>query len=273
MAPEGERKVMFGPEALKPHLPIGRLGEPFHFFDRIGSTNDYAQELARQLAPHGTLVVADEQTAGRGRWQRNWSTPPGAALAFSLVLRPDGIPSAWLTGLNALGALAVALALEAWDLGARIKWPNDVLLSGRKVAGVLVEADWVGERLAAVVLGIGVNVKGGSAPSDDEVDFPATSVEEVLGEGVERRAVLLKILEEVDRWWDQLGSEALRSAWESRLAYRNEAVAVEGRQGRLRGKLIGISGSGYLRIETPDGTMREVGDDFSRLRPVDKAGS
>lgn len=260
---------MLDPEHLRPHLPVGDLGEPLHFFSQIGSTNDYARELAQEGAPHGTLVLADEQTAGRGRGDRNWSTPAGTALAFSLLLRPGDLEQASLVGLNALGALAVSGALEEWGLDAGVKWPNDVLLEGRKVAGVLVEADWHGEELGSVVMGIGLNVKRGSAPPDEQVRFPATDVEAAAGRSVDRHRLLLAVLAKIDRWWPRIGSEELRSAWEARLAYRGEWIELQSREERVRGQLIGIARSGQLRVETVEGDLREIGQEFLSLRPVD----
>ena len=100
-------------ERLRAGLPVDGLGEPLYFFSTIGSTNEYARELGEQGAPHGTLVVADEQTAGRGRGQNHWSTPPQSAIALSLVLRPEELAPDQVGRLNAIGALAVAEAIEA----------------------------------------------------------------------------------------------------------------------------------------------------------------
>src|SRR5512137_455549 len=138
-------------------IPLSGL----RIFESLGSTNDEAASWIAGGAADWSLVIADEQTAGRGRGDTRWLTPKGTALAFSLVLRqplPKAEHSARLAGLGALG---VAEAFTVYSLQPSIKWPNDVLLDGRKTAGVLVESMWTGERLDASVLGIGVNVLAG----------------------------------------------------------------------------------------------------------------
>src|SRR5690606_3785950 len=133
---------------------------PWRYFDRLGSTNDEAARWADRGAPHLALVLADEQYAGRGRLGRQWFTPPGAALALSLVLRPrpeNRLASEQIPFYTALGALALSQALRRQlGLSPAIKWPNDVLLVGRKTAGILAEAQWQGDQVQAVILGIGV---------------------------------------------------------------------------------------------------------------------
>ena len=135
-------------------LPLGGL----RFFEEISSTNDVALEWASQGAPDLALVVAEGQTSGRGRAGRAWVTRPGTALAFSLVLQLSSGEEQNLPRFSGLGALAVASALQKWGLTAAVKWPNDILLEGRKVCGILVEAVWVGEKVERMILGIGINV-------------------------------------------------------------------------------------------------------------------
>jgi BirA family biotin operon repressor/biotin-[acetyl-CoA-carboxylase] ligase len=174
-------------------LPLGDV----RYFDSIGSTNNEALAWATSDAKDLSLVIADEQTAGRGRLDRKWFTPKGTALAFSLILRPTADEKPYLTRTVGLAALAVADALRTRGLVAQIKWPNDVLLDGRKVAGILVESVWSGEEVDCVVLGMGVNVLQGSVPSADLLQFPATSLEDALGSEVERERILHDILAEI----------------------------------------------------------------------------
>ena len=175
------------PQTLAACLAGLSVGE-VRYFERLGSTNDEAATWAEQGAADMALVVADEQTAGRGRSGRTWITPPSAGLAFSLVLRPSGVERSEhiLPRLTGLGALAVTEALhKVYRLPAQIKWPNDVLIYNRKVAGVLVEAHWFGEELSAMILGIGINVAAASLSEviqrESPLRFPATSVENALG--------------------------------------------------------------------------------------------
>lgn len=244
-------------------LPVGEI----HYFASIGSTNDYAAERVRRQPPDVSLVVADEQTAGRGRAGRRWFTPRGAALAISAILRPRPgleIPAAG----NALGALAVCDALAAgFGLQAEIKWPNDVLLGGLKVAGVLPESFWLGERLQAVVLGIGVNVAAGSAPPPEQVSFPAGCVEAAAGGPVDRVRLLREIVSALLVRLEQVGSSALFQAWAERLAFRGREALVFPPAGEpVEGRVAGLTAEGHLRVETVHGEQVFAAGEV-RLRP------
>jgi len=258
-------------------LPLG----PLYYFNSIGSTNAEALNLAREGAPHLTLVVADEQTAGRGRSKRRWFTPPGRALAFSLVLRPESLPfaadpagkddgSSDFTRLTAAGALAVAAALETlYGLEAQIKWPNDVLVGGRKLSGVLVEADWQGQELSSAVLGIGINVARDSEPPAVELLYPATSVEAVLGRSVDRWVLLRAVIGTLLDWLHRLDGPEFLQAWEARLAYRGQPVRVLQDSGAaLEGELLGLEADGALLLRLPTGAVIRVLAGDVRLRPA-----
>src|SRR5512142_1438243 len=178
---------------LKKALSKLHLGD-VHYFDSIGSTNNEALAWATSGAKDLSLVIADEQSAGRGRLDRKWFTPKGTSLAFSLILRPTAAEKPYLTRTVGLDALAVADALRTRGLTTQIKWPNDVLLDNCKVAGILVESVWSGEEVDCLVIGIGVNVFKGAVPSADLLQFPATCLEASLGPEVEREKVLRDIL-------------------------------------------------------------------------------
>jgi BirA family biotin operon repressor/biotin-[acetyl-CoA-carboxylase] ligase len=148
---------MLNQRRLEAGLPIEGLGDPLYVFSTLGSTNDEAKSLANQGAPHGTLVLADEQTSGRGRQDRKWYTKAATGLALSLILRLESTPAAMST-LTVLGALAVTESLTQLGVKAWIKWPNDVIVEAGKLAGVLVEAVWLGDQIEYGIVGIGVNV-------------------------------------------------------------------------------------------------------------------
>lgn len=226
------------------HLPLAAV----EYHDSVGSTNDIAAGQLAAGAPDLTLIVAGEQTAGRGRSGRTWHTPAGTALAFSLVLRPRPEEPAW--AFAPLAALAVHDALEALGLSPAIKWPNDVLLSGKKVCGVLVEAHWQGNERQGIVLGTGVNVHPGSYPPG-ELNFPAVSVEEALGRTPERWELLAAILKRLLARRAEIGSPAFVRAWESRLAYLGRRVVV----GAQSGTLAGLNAEGSLLLETNTGRV------------------
>jgi len=248
-------------------LPLSQV----EFYAEIGSTNDRAQALLEQGVPDGALVWAEAQTRGRGRLGRKWVTTPGAALAFSIALRPSHLEQKHLAFFAPLAGLAVSRALvEDYGLEAKVKWPNDVLLGGRKACGVLVEAAWLGSRLHGVVLGIGVNVAPSSVPPDDEVLFPATCVEQVLGRPVDRIELLKAILRQLFSLRKILGSAPFLRLWQGQLAFLGQEVRVDllGPEENVVGQVLGIDVHGNLRLRTQAGEVEVAAGDV-RLRPVD----
>lgn len=251
-------------DRLRAGLPRNGLGEQLVFLESTGSTNLVAAQAAREGAPHGLLVVADEQTAGRGRGQRSWSTPRGTALAVSIVLRPPATPSE-VAHFTALGALGVCTLLEDLDLAPQIKWPNDVLLAGKKVAGVLAETAWRGEQLEHLVLGVGLNVRHGSYPPG--LDFPATCLAEHHQPSPDRAELVQRLAGAVGHWVLRLGSAALHSAWEARLAFRGQPVMVSQGKEVLHGRLEGLTPAGHLRLIDAVGAERCFTSAEAQLRP------
>jgi BirA family biotin operon repressor/biotin-[acetyl-CoA-carboxylase] ligase len=250
------------------NLPIG----PVRYFESVGSTNDEAADWANQEAPNLSLVVAGEQTAGRGRQGRRWHTPPGVALAFSMVLRPKLFGSFPISYLTGLGGLAVCTALQdEYGLQAEIKWPNDVLVSGKKLAGVLVETSWQGGDPKFAVLGIGINVAIGSVPPESELNFPATSVEAVLGSPVDRQVLLRFVLEKVLSWLPHLKEIDFLQAWERQLAYRSQWVqlAIPGKE-PIEGRLLGLDVDGSVILVLPSGVENAYPIGQIHLRMVDR---
>ena len=154
----------------------GRFGQPLRYFDEIGSTNTEALAWAEEGAPEGALVVANHQTAGRGRWGREWLSAPGSLLQFSLVLRPE-IP------VTHLGLLTTALGVACADvievlakIPTGIKWPNDVIVRSRKLAGILVESKLAGQKLSTAIAGVGINVNWTREEVPAEIAERATSI-------------------------------------------------------------------------------------------------
>ncbi|MEX1071068.1 MAG: biotin--[acetyl-CoA-carboxylase] ligase [Anaerolineales bacterium] len=241
------------------------------FFASIGSTNDMIAEWARAGESGLCLAVADEQTRGRGRAGRRWFTPPGGALAMSLLL--DLAPSfdqAFLGWASGLGALAVCEAIESlYMLSPKIKWPNDVLLGGKKVCGVLPEAHWSGEHLQALILGVGINVAASSVPPKQALNFPATSIEGILGKQVQTAVLLRAILEHILGWKDRLHEPEFINAWEGRLAYKNERVRLDAGDGNIvEAMLEGLSSEGSLKLRLANGNLRAFQAGEIQLRPV-----
>jgi BirA family biotin operon repressor/biotin-[acetyl-CoA-carboxylase] ligase len=246
-------------------LPIPAL----RYLDETGSTNDEALRWEEEGAEDGSLVVADRQTAGRGRMGRSWITQPGAALAFSLVFKPQAQEMDHLQLFSPLGALGVALALEKhYGLRPQVKWPNDVLLDQEKVCGVLAEASWSGESLTGVVLGIGINVAPTFVPPASQLIYPATSLERKLGHAVNRFDVLKYILADLFEWRQQLADGAFIQAWQNRLAFKGERVRIE-QEGRpqIEGVVTGVLPDGRLALQGLSGEAVgvQIGDVHLRL--------
>ena len=254
------------------------------FFETIDSTNDEAWRWMDAGAPHGALVVADEQIAGRGRLQRRWMTVAGGGLAFSLVLLSPPLEAANISRLTGLGALAACLALqELYKLPAIIKWPNDILLRDRKAGGVLAEARWSGGDLRAAVIGIGINIASESInPANlpaDGLNFPVTCVENALGQPVERMTLLHTILQEFYNWLPSLASGKFIKAWEDNLAYRGQWVELSpvapnpsayqsaDTSGSLLGKVIGLTSDGALHVLNQSGRELSILMGEIHLRP------
>jgi BirA family biotin operon repressor/biotin-[acetyl-CoA-carboxylase] ligase len=236
-------------------LPLGRL----RYFDSIGSTNDEALAWAAQGARDLSIIIADEQTAGRGRLKRKWFTPKGAALAFSLILHPSTAERSYPARTVGLGALAVASTCLKLGLHTQIKWPNDVLLDGKKVAGILVESAWTGDALDALVLGLGVNVLAASVPPEDQVLFPATSLESELGQSVDRADILRATLSALLLWRSKLATGKFLKAWEDALAFRGEQVQIfKDDESPLMGELLGLAPDGALRLREANNNILAI---------------
>ncbi len=246
----------------------GLLPGGLRFFASIGSTNDEALAWASSGAPDFSLIVADEQTSGRGRMGRSWFTPPGAALAFSLILRPKGAEREKMGLFSGLGALALVDALRAFDVTAQVKWPNDVLIGRKKVAGILAETVWLGTEVDSVVLGIGINVSPESVPPAQGLNYPATCLQAEAGKPIARAFLLKASLEAIARRRAMLATETFLRDWESVLAFRGETVRVWVSEAEtLTAQLLGLELDGSLRLGLPDGVIKIIRFGEVHLRP------
>lgn len=238
----------------------------FHHFDSIGSTNDEAKRLAGLGEPEGTVVTADTQTAGRGRGGRGWVTPPGSAIAMSVILRPK-VKAIQATQVALLGGLAVLEGVQkVVNLPMQIKWPNDVLVRGKKVAGVLAEAAYSGDKLEYIVLGMGVNVNGGPPP-DLKLEYEATSLATEAGSPLDRDAIMKSILAAFEARYSTVGTPALAEAWRQHLAMLGERVKVIGLTETVLGDLEGVTPDGALIIVTENGEKHTILAGDVHLRP------
>jgi BirA family transcriptional regulator, biotin operon repressor / biotin---[acetyl-CoA-carboxylase] ligase len=227
-------------------LNIGGL----RYFDSIGSTNDEALAWAASGASDFSIVIADEQTRGRGRLDRKWFTPKGSGLAFSLILRPTAALRPRLSRTVGLAALSIAESCFELGLTPQIKWPNDILLNGKKAAGILIENIWSGDEVDSLVIGMGVNVYKASVPPAEFLQFPATSIEDALGrETPTREEILFDILNAFVRWREKIGTDELIKAWDEMLAFRGKQIQIQtGSEAVTTGKLLRLESDGSLRL-------------------------
>jgi len=246
-----------GPAELAPHL--AGSWRRIEWRAELDSTQRLAAELARAGAEEGTAVIAERQTAGRGRLGRQWHSPAGTNLYCSVVLRP-AVALAAVPPLALVAGLAVADAVrDVTGMAPGLKWPNDVQIGGRKVAGILMELDAEVERVHAVVAGIGVNVNLVELP--DELAATATSLRLATGAPVDRAAFtgrLLGALEERYRRFLASGFAAMRSDWEACSALTGKEVRVTAPEGEVAGRVLGVDDDGALRLAGPRGEVRVV---------------
>lgn len=249
---------------LLSELPLGGI----RYFDSIGSTNDEALSWASDGADDLSLVVADEQTLGRGRHDRKWFTPPGTALAFSLILHPTPSEKSFLSRTVGLAALALSNVLQPLGLNPQIKWPNDILLSGRKLAGILIEATWADDEVNNMVIGMGINISQRAVPSTDILNFPGTSLEVALGYVPDRWTFLRDLVANIIVLRPYIGTDSFLSSWEKKLAYYGRQVRVElGGDQTVSGKVTGLESDGSLKLLDDNGKSVAVRFGDVRLRP------
>ena len=246
---------------IKDGLNTKRLGTQFHWFHEIDSTNSYARRLAEQGAPDGEVVIAEQQTQGRGRLGRSWVSPPYVNLYFSVILRPV-LPPIHAPQITLTAAVALADAVAAFvSRPPVIKWPNDILIDGRKLAGVLTESSCTSERIEFVILGIGVNVNYPRDLMADVIREGATSLMEVGQKSVSREAFLRRLIQDLDRCYGILqesGFGAIAPRWEAYFGQREQKVKVELEHEVLIGEAKGIDSDGALIVQSADGARHRI---------------
>ena len=233
-----------------------------------GSTNTDALALAEAGAPGNIALTAQKQTKGRGRMDRQWEGTPGQSLALSLLIRPSDEEQANLFRFTALAGLALLDVFESkYGLKGQLKWPNDVLLNGAKVCGILTETLWSSDFAEAVVVGIGVNVGLGSHPPSESLRFRASSLEAQLGYPVSVDEVLTSLLTRLSEIRPEMGSKDFILKWNEKLAYVGEKVQIANEKGEIEWfRLIGVQDNAALLVEDEQGTLRQLYS--SEIRPA-----
>jgi BirA family biotin operon repressor/biotin-[acetyl-CoA-carboxylase] ligase len=237
------------------------LGRQVSAHAGVGSTNDVALALARQGAPEGTLVVAEAQTAGRGRLGRSWESRPGLGLWFSVVLRPD-IEARRSCVISLIAALGVALTLrDRYGIPAAVKWPNDVMVRRSKICGILAEGEFKEGKVGAVVLGVGLNVGHGRDDFTQGLGTGATSIKLETGRGPRRVEVLADVLAAIEGQYLRLGREGFGNQRRELIGLSSligHVVRVATGEWEVEGTAIDIGDDGALVLRTDSGHLRSI---------------
>lgn len=243
------------PAAITDGLATRFIGQEVSCYPSLPSTNDVAKHQAQEGAKEGTVIIAEEQTAGRGRIKRNWLSPRGS-IALSIILYP---PLAYLPSLIMVASLAVARAIEqVTGLKSQIKWPNDVLVNNKKVCGILIESGVKGSKVDYAIIGIGLNVN--LKPSDfPEIAPFATSLSHELGRDVSRREVVWSLLAEAERLYLSLpAGDSVFKEWRDNLVTLGKKVQVSSGEAAYKGTAESVASDGSLLLRQPDGNLLKI---------------
>lgn len=237
------------------------LGRNIHFEESIPSTQKIAHRLAYEGAEEGTLVVAEEQTAGRGRLDRTWFSPKYTGVWMSLIVRPE-IPPPNAPQLTLLTAVAVVQGIqETTGLEPDIKWPNDILIHGKKVVGILTELQAEADRINSVIIGIGINVNQELEHFPEPINMTASSLSIEAGKKINRaeliQAILLKF-EKLYREYLSSGFQVVKLLWESYAVSIGKQIVARTLTESIEGVAMGITDDGVLMLKSADGTMHHI---------------
>jgi len=267
----------FDAAAIQRGLKTSWLGKQVLFFPVIGSTNEEARRMATSGAIHGTLLIADMQTAGRGRMARRWVAPAGSSLLLSLILRPTLAPTHVQRVTMACGLAGADALEEVAGVAVGLKWPNDILIGERKVAGILTEMSTIGDQIDFLVVGIGINVNLDPAdlapacdtleqretlvqdPSLRSVAEHATSLQMEAGRIISRLELLWRFLERLEFWYARIPDyDLLHRAWSRKMCLVGRCVQVDMPGETVIGRVAGVDQYGALLLDTATGMQKRI---------------
>jgi BirA family biotin operon repressor/biotin-[acetyl-CoA-carboxylase] ligase len=243
------------PAAITDGLATRFIGQEVTCYPSLPSTNDVAKRRAQEGAKEGTVIIAEEQTAGRGRIKRRWLSPRGS-IALSIILYP---PLAYLPSLIMVASLAVARSIgQVTGLKAKIKWPNDVLVNDKKICGILVESDVRGNKVDYAVIGIGINVNIKLSEFPQIAPF-ATSLSRELGGEVSRPEVIRSLLAEAEKLYLALAAgDSVFRQWRDNLVTLGKKVQVNWGEATYEGVAESVAADGSLLLRQPDGSLLKI---------------
>lgn len=247
---------------LKQFLQTKRYGQHVHYYESVESTQLIAHELVRSGAPDGTVVIAEHQAAGRGRMMREWESSKGKGIWMTIIIRPDVAPHQ-APQFTLVTAVAVVHAMKALfkNFTPEIKWPNDILVNGKKTTGILTEMIAETDRIQALLIGIGINVNQSLEDFPQELQSIATSISVEEGEQVDRVHLVAKVLEYLEQYGDHYvkhGFPLIKSLWEESSATIGKQVKATTLREVIEGEAISITENGVLEIRQANGEIKGV---------------
>jgi len=248
------------PDEIESELREKLIGRKIYYYDETQSTNDIAEQLARDGAIEGTVVAAEYQNKGRGRLKRKWLSPKGKNLLFSVILRPHLDPG-FVSLMTIMSSVALARVMRQEGVAAQIKWPNDVYVDGKKIAGILTEMSSEQDRVKYVVIGIGINVNMPEEDFSDEIKPLATSMSLSKGMNLDRVGFLKKVLIELDHCYDKIRKglhEEVLEEWSRYSFLMGRWVEVVSGQRRLEGVVLGTDARGELLLKLENGFVESI---------------
>lgn len=264
-------RLIYRPELLEAdklmsQLSTSLIGNSVHVFDSVDSTQNMALQLVQQGCQEGTVVIAEEQTSGRGRMGKSWFSPKGKGIWMSIVLKPQ-IPLKQTAQLTLLTAVALCRTLnELLHLEVGIKWPNDLLIQGKKISGILLESSGEDDRLNYVIAGIGISANMSREDFPEALTDVATSLRLESGQLIDRSLLICRFLEQLEKLYLlylQQGFSPIRTLWEALTITLNRKIKVHTREGLMEGTALSIDDAGALTVKTDNGeTMKLYSGDI-----------
>ncbi|GEK34138.1 biotin--[acetyl-CoA-carboxylase] ligase [Kurthia sibirica] len=246
---------------IKAALDTPTFGQAIHYFDTLPSTQPVAHQLAQEGAAAGTVVICEEQTAGRGRMQRQWVSQKGKGIWMSVILRPD-VPPYEAPQFTLVAAVAIVKAIEdVVGISPKIKWPNDLLIDSLKITGILTELQADPDYVNALIMGLGINVNHMADDFPDDIKDIATSLKIQSGKEIDRAHLVARILYYLEFYSDKYVAEGfipIKKEWENYSCTIGQKIKVTTVKEVFHGVAVGITNDGVLKVQLPDGETKSV---------------